>query len=111
MQKTVVVAMISVLLAGCSLPVALTPNSPTISERSAKSPDDYSACVMGRWQQQQHAQVDRKVISRGYELSVSGSMTASDYLEVHRQGEGSLISFYEGAPWHTSVKRAVYECL
>nr|WP_319528227.1 hypothetical protein [Pseudomonas laurentiana] len=110
MHKTVLAAMISVLLAGCSLPVALTPNSPTISERSAKSPDDYSDCVMSHWQKQ-HAQVDRKVISRGYEVRVSGSMTASDYLEVHRQGEGSLISFYEGAPWHRSAKRAVYECL
>jgi uncharacterized lipoprotein YajG len=113
MQKIIAIGMSSVLLAGCSLPSALSPNAPTARETSAKTPEQYASCVHTKWKA---ADPKSQVVktSNGFRLTVSSSLTADDVLEVSKSKTGSNVFFYEGSPLHiakSAIKNAVRECL
>lgn len=113
MHKIIAIGMSSVLLAGCSLPSALSPSAPTESETSEKTPEEYASCVHAKWKV---ADPKTQVLktSNGFRLTISSSLKANDVLEVSKNKTGSKVFFYEGSPLHiakSAIKNAVRECL
>ncbi|AZD03189.1 hypothetical protein [Pseudomonas chlororaphis] len=100
------------LLAGCSLPTALAPGKPNVSELTGKTPKDYAQCVLPAWQRETPRSTQSD-ISNGYRITAPGSLASDEVVEVVKSKNGSLVSLYQGTPWAKSavLKKAVHDCL
>lgn len=74
-----------------ALAACATPGNPTGSKETAKTPEEYAACVLPRWQAIA-PQTTQKSISKGYRI-IAPSAVAS-YVEYK---EGSRATFYKGS--------------
>ncbi|AKA23841.1 hypothetical protein PCL1606_23880 [Pseudomonas chlororaphis] len=100
------------LLAGCSLPTALAPGKPNVSEITSKTPKDYAQCVLPAWQRET-SRTTQTDISNGYRITAPGSLASDEIVEVVKSKNGSLVSLYQGTPWAKSgsLKKVVQDCL
>ncbi|MGK8290245.1 MULTISPECIES: hypothetical protein [Pseudomonas] len=78
-------------LAGCA-----NPGKPTASKLTKKSPSDYAACVLPKWQALS-PQTTQKSISHGYRLTAPSAVTSDVVLEVVEYHDGSRATFYKGS--------------
>ncbi|WP_054912359.1 hypothetical protein [Pseudomonas sp. NBRC 111127] len=93
-------------LAGCA-----TPGKPTASKLSSKTPQEYAACVLPKWQAVA-PQATQKSIAHGYRLTASSAVASDDVLEVIDSGEGSRATFYKGSFLSgDKLRQAAKECL
>ncbi|WP_243430495.1 hypothetical protein [Pseudomonas sp. 51_B] len=101
-----VLSAITAGLAACA-----NPGKPTASKLTAKSPQDYAACVLPKWQAVS-AQTTQKSISHGYRLTAPSAVASDEVLEVVESREGSRATFYKGSFLSTDKLRlAARECL
>lgn len=105
-------ALMMAALAGCSLPTALVPGQPNVSELTSKAPKEYASCVLPVWQGQT-ARTTQVEISNGYRITAPGSLASDEVLDVVKSKNGSRVSLYQGTPWAKSevLKKSVHDCL
>lgn len=105
-------AVVSALLAGCSLPASMVPGEPNVSKYSAKVPKDVAACVLPAWQKEISATTQTS-ISNGYRITAPSIITADEILDIVKYKDGSRISLYQGPPWAKSgaLRKSVRDCL
>ena len=101
-----VLALASSLLAAC----ASTPNQPTETLHTSKSPEAYTDCVMPKLQGP--TQVPTLTQSqRHYKIVVASALTADNILEAYKAPTGGKIFLYERGLLANSFKHAAQECL
>jgi len=99
-------AALVVSLAGCA-----NPGKPTASKLTHKSPQDYAACVLPKWQALAPL-TTQKSISHGYRLTAPSAVTSDEILEVVENREGSRATFYKGSFLSgDKLRQAARECL
>ena len=92
-------------------PRCATPGKPTASKLSSKTPQEYAACVLPKWQAVA-PQATQKSIAHGYRLTASSAVASDDVLEVIDSGEGSRATFYKGSFLSgDKLRQAAKECL
>jgi hypothetical protein len=88
-----------------SLAACANPGKPTASKLTSKSPEDYAACVLPKWQALS-PQTTQKSINHGYRLTAPSAVTSDEVLE------GSRATFYKGSFLSSDKLRlAARECL
>jgi len=93
-------------LAGCA-----TPGKPTASKLTHKSPQQYAACVLPKWQALA-PQATQKSIAHGYRLTAPSAVASDDVLDVVDSREGSRATFYKGSFLSgDKLRQAARECL
>jgi len=101
----------TLLLAGC----ASTPNDPTLTLQTNKTPEEYAHCVVPKLQQD--AQVPTvSQTQRSYRIVVSSKIAADNVLEAYKAPTGGKVFLYErkllaSAFVPSSFERAAQECL
>ncbi|MFJ4067834.1 hypothetical protein ACIPW4_21395 [Pseudomonas sp. NPDC089996] len=99
-------AALAASLAGCA-----NPGKPTASKLTAKSPADYAACVLPKWQALS-PQTTQKSINHGYRLTAPSAVTSDEVLEVVEYRDGSRATFYKGSFLSSDkLRMAARECL
>ncbi|HDS1683185.1 TPA: hypothetical protein QEM39_004800 [Pseudomonas putida] len=94
-----------------SLTACANPGKPTASKLTAKSPQDYAACVLPKWQALA-PQTTQKSINHGYRLTAPSAVTSDEVLEVVDYHDGSRATFYKGSFLSSDKLRlAARECL
>lgn len=94
-----------------SLAACANPGKPTASKLTAKSPEDYAACVLPKWQALS-PQTTQKSINHGYRLTAPSAVTSDEVLEVVEYHEGSRATFYKGSFLSSDkLRMAAKECL
>ncbi|BBH46213.1 hypothetical protein KU43P_26900 [Pseudomonas sp. KU43P] len=83
--------MLAISLVGCA-----NPGKPTASKLTAKSPSEYAACVLPKWQAVTPA-TTQKSIAHGYRFTAPSAVTSDEVLEVVEYREGSRATFYKGS--------------
>ncbi|WP_313713164.1 hypothetical protein [Pseudomonas sp.] len=108
-MPTVRILLCSVLAA--TLAACANPSKPTASKLTAKSPEDYAACVLPKWQALS-PQTTQKSINHGYRLTAPSAVTSDEVLEVVEYHEGSRATFYKGSFLSSDkLRMAAKECL
>ncbi|MGO3987356.1 hypothetical protein ABI582_23640 [Pseudomonas sp. SAS7] len=93
-------------LVGCA-----TPGKPTASKLTKKTPQQYAACVLPKWQVLA-PQATQKSIAHGYRLTASSAVASDDVLDVVDAREGSRATFYKGSFLSgDKLRQAAKECL
>ncbi|WP_336334273.1 hypothetical protein [Pseudomonas putida] len=93
-------------LAGCA-----TPGKPTASKLTHKSPQQYAACVLPKWQALA-PQATQKSIAHGYRLTAPSAVASDDVLDVVDSREGSRATFYKGSFLSgDKLREAARQCL
>ena len=93
-------------LVGCA-----TPGKPTASNLTKKSPQQYSACVLPKWQALAPL-ANQKSIAHGYRLTAPSAVASDDVLEVVESRDGSRATFYKGSFLSgDKLRQAARECL
>nr|WP_201215398.1 hypothetical protein [Pseudomonas sp. S32] len=93
-------------LAGCA-----TPGKPTASKLTGKSPQQYAACVMPKWQALT-PNATQKSIPHGVRMTAPSAVATDDVLEVIESGDGSRATFYKGSFLSgDKLRQAARECL
>ncbi|OUM34789.1 hypothetical protein B8W72_10025 [Pseudomonas putida] len=93
-------------LVGCA-----TPGNPTASKLTSKSPQQYAACVLPKWQAVA-PQATQKSIAHGYRLTAPSAVASDDVLDVVDAREGSRATFYKGSFLSgDTLRQAAKECL
>ncbi|MFF7065195.1 hypothetical protein [Pseudomonas sp. NPDC008258] len=99
-------ALLAANLAGCA-----TPGNPTASKLTKKSPQQYAACVLPKWQALA-PQATQKSIAHGYRLTAPSAVASDDVLDVVDSREGSRATFYKGSFLSgDKLRQAARECL
>ncbi|QXI50305.1 hypothetical protein HU763_011835 [Pseudomonas anuradhapurensis] len=108
-MSTFRIFLVSVLatgLVGCA-----TPGKPTASKLTHKSPQQYAACVLPRWQALA-PQATQKSIAHGYRLTAPSAVASDDVLDVVDYRQGSRATFYKGSFLSgDKLRQAAKECL
>lgn len=89
--RILVASMLVASLAGCA-----TPGKPTASKLTAKSPQQFAACVLPKWQALA-PQATQKSIAHGYRLTAPSAVATDDVLDVVEYHDGSRATFYKGS--------------
>ncbi|MBH3426191.1 hypothetical protein [Pseudomonas alkylphenolica] len=79
-----------------NLAACASPGNPTGSKETAKTPEEYAACVLPRWQAIA-PQTTQKSISKGYRIIAPSAVASDEVLEVVEYKEGSRATFYKGS--------------
>ncbi|WP_433741082.1 hypothetical protein [Pseudomonas putida] len=101
----------SVLLTGCSF----SPNDPTSTLQTHKSPEQYVDCVEPKLKDDKiNPAVSEN--NRGYRIVVSSKIAVDDVLEAYETDNGAKVYLYDRrlatSTLHTSrLERAALECL
>lgn len=101
----------SLLLSGC----ASTPNDPTMTLQTNKSPADYTQCVLPKLKGDSlNATVSET--QRSYRIVVSSKVAANDVLEAYKASTGGKVFLYErtllaSTFGPSSLERAAQACL
>jgi hypothetical protein len=103
-------AFAALLLTGCA-----TPNNPTMTLQTSKSPEDYTHCVVPKLQHDALAPTVSQT-QRSYRIVVPSKVAADDVLETYKAGDGGKVFLYErkllaSTFVPSSVERAAQECL
>ncbi|WP_322616698.1 hypothetical protein [Pseudomonas sp. BIC9C] len=98
------------LLAGCA-----TPNDPTLTLQTAKSPEEYTHCVVPKLQHDALAPTVSQT-QRSYRIVVSSKVAADNVLETYKASNGGKVFLYErkllaSAFVPSTFERAAQECL
>ncbi|WP_205300465.1 hypothetical protein [Pantoea sp. Ap-967] len=94
-----------------SLAACANPGKPTASKETAKSPSEYAACVLPKWQAIA-PQTTQKSIAHGYRLTAPSAVTSDVVLEVVEFHKGSRATFYRGSFLSgDTLRMAARECL
>lgn len=106
-----VVILASWLLAGC----AASPNSPTSSLQTDKSPEQYVDCLVPKLKDNAMSPVVSGS-DRSYRVVVSSKIAVDTVLETHRAQDGGKVYLYErqllaSTFRPSSIERAAQECL
>ncbi|EJM56495.1 hypothetical protein [Pseudomonas sp. GM48] len=104
-------AFASLLLAGC----AGTPNDPTLTLQTSKSPEEYTHCVVPKLQ---HEALNPTVsqTQRSYRIVVPSKVAADNVMETYKASNGGKVFLYErkllaSTFVPSSFERAAQECL
>ncbi|WP_085273401.1 MULTISPECIES: hypothetical protein [unclassified Pseudomonas] len=101
-----VCTLLTASLAGCA-----TPGNPTASKLTSKTPAQYAACVMPKWQALAPL-ANQKSIAHGYRLTAPSAVASDDVLEVVESRDGSRATFYKGSFLSgDKLRHAARECL
>ena len=93
-------------LAGCA-----SPGKPTASKLTKKTPQQYAACVLPKWQVLA-PQATQKSIAHGYRLTAPSAVASDDVLDVVDAHEGSRATFYKGSFLSgDKLRQAAKQCL
>ncbi|MFJ4384745.1 hypothetical protein ACIP02_10390 [Pseudomonas sp. NPDC089408] len=104
--RILIVSALVTSLAGCA-----TPGNPTASKLTQKTPQEYAACVLPKWQAVA-PQATQKSIAHGYRLTASSAVASDDVLDVVDSREGSRATFYKGSFLSgDKLRQAAKECL
>jgi len=99
-------AALGVSLVGCA-----NPGKPTASKLTHKTPSEYAACLLPKWQAVAPL-TTQKAISHGYRLIAPSAVTSDEVLEVVEYREGSRATFYKGSFLSgDKLRRAARDCL
>lgn len=99
-------AFVAASVAGCA-----TPGKPTASKLTHKTPVQYAACVMPKWQALAPL-ATQKSIAHGYRLTAPSAVASDDVLEVVDARDGSRATFYKGSFLSgDKLRQAARECL
>ncbi|MDZ3992229.1 hypothetical protein [Pseudomonas sp. Teo4] len=94
-----------------TLAACASPSAPTGSKTTKKSPEDYAACVLPKWQAIAPLTV-QKSINNGYRLTVPSALASDEVLEVVKHHDGSLATFYKGGFFAgDKLRQAARDCL
>ncbi len=106
MFRIVLSGAVALSLVGCA-----NPGKPTASKLTVKSPSEYTACVLPKWQALS-PQTTKKSINHGYRITAPSAIASDEVLEVIESKEGSRATFYKGSFLSTNKLRvAARECL
>jgi len=99
------------ILAGC----VSAPNQPTLRLQTAKTPEQYTDCVMPKLQDRA-LQPTLSQSQRHYRIVLSSSVAADNVLEAYKSSAGGKIFLYErrllaSSFTPSSFERAAQECL
>jgi hypothetical protein len=99
------------MLAGC----VSTPNQPSLTLQTAKSPEQYTDCLMPRLQDRDFAPVLSQS-QRHYRIVVSSSVAADNVIEAYKAPTGGKVFLYErrllaSSFTPSSFEQAAQECL
>ncbi|KAB0496321.1 hypothetical protein [Pseudomonas vancouverensis] len=104
-------AFATLLMAGC----ASTPNDPTLTLQTSKTPEQYTHCVVPKLQ---HDQLTPTVsqTQRSYRIVVSSKIAADNVMETYKASNGGKVFLYErkllaSTFVPSSFERAAQECL
>ncbi|MCY1433270.1 hypothetical protein D9M71_492930 [compost metagenome] len=78
-------------IAGCA-----SPGKPTASKTTKKSPEEYAACVLPKWQALAPLS-SQKSIANGYRITAPSAVASDEVLEVVEYQDGSRATFYKGS--------------
>lgn len=107
---TLTLAIASLLLAGCA-----TPNDPTMTLQTSKSPEEYTHCVVPKLQHDALAPTVSQT-QRSYRIVVPSKVAADNVLETYKAANGGKVFLYErkllaSAFVPSTFERAAQECL
>lgn len=100
-----ILAIIGSLLAGCSS----APNEPTLSLETAKSPEQYSACVIPKLHDRDLTPVLSQA-QRHYKIVMSSSVAADNVIEAYKANKGGKVYVYERSLMSSDVGQIAKEC-
>lgn len=92
----------SSLLAAC----ASAPNEPTLTLETAKSPEQFTACVMPRLQGPVLSQTQRH-----YRIVVPSSVAADNVIEAYKANGGGKVFVYERSLLTSGFGQAAKACV
>lgn len=103
-------AFASLLLAGCA-----TPNNPTLTLQTSKSPEEYTHCVVPKLQHDALVPTVSQT-QRSYRIVVPSKVAADNVLETYKASNGGKVFLYErkllaSAFVPSTFERAAQECL
>ena len=103
-------AFASLLLAGCA-----TPNNPTLTLQTSKSPEEYTHCVVPKLQHDALAPTVSQT-QRSYRIVVPSKVSADNVLEAYKAGSGGKVFLYErhllaSNFLPSSFERAAQDCI
>lgn len=93
------------LLAGC----ASAPNEPTLTLDTAKSPQEFTACVLPKLRDQDFNSTLSQT-QRHFRIVASSSVTADNVIEAYKSGQGGKVFVYERELLSSGFGRAAREC-
>ena len=98
-------------LAGC----ASTPNNPSFTLASTKTPADYAHCVFPKWQKEASGTTLAETQGH-YRIVVSSKIAADDILEIYKAPPGSKVFVYQRTPLTSTfgpgaLETAARDCL
>ncbi|AXM94746.1 hypothetical protein ACU5P1_11970 [Pseudomonas plecoglossicida] len=97
---------LAVSLVGCA-----NPGKPTASKVTDKTPSEYVACLLPKWQAVAPL-TTQKSISHGYRLTAPSAVTSDEVLEVVEYRKGSRATFYKGSFLSSDkLRQAARDCL
>ncbi|RJX74097.1 hypothetical protein [Pseudomonas sp. LS-2] len=94
------------LLAGC----ASAPNEPTLTLQTAKSPEQFTACVMPRLQGQAQGPILSQT-QRHYRIVVPSSVAADNVIEAYKASGGGKVFVYERSLLTSGFGAAAKACV
>ncbi|QXI40938.1 hypothetical protein [Pseudomonas xantholysinigenes] len=104
--RTLSCLLVLAALAGCA-----TPGEPTGSKLISKTPEDYAACVLPKWQALAPL-TTQKSISNGYRITAPSAVASDEVLEVVKYRDGSRATFYKGSFLSSdNLRQAARACL
>lgn len=93
-------------LAGC----ASTPNEPTLTLVTQKSPEQFTACVMPKLQDNALSP-SLSQTQRHYRIVVSSSVAADNVIEAYKASNGGKVFVYERSLMSSGFGRAAQDCV
>ena len=94
-----------------SLASCASPGKPTGSQMTNKTPEEYAACVLPKWQELA-PQTTQKSISSGYRIVAPSAVASDEVLDILKSHEGSHAVFYRGSFFRDDkLRHAARECL
>lgn len=93
------------VLAGC----ASAPNEPTLTLHTAKSPEEFTACVVPKLKADSRA-TELSQMQRNYRIVVPSRMAADNVIEAYKTTGGGKVFLYERSLLGGGVGRVVREC-
>lgn len=94
------------LLAGC----ASAPNEPTLTLVTQKSPEQFTACVMPKLQDNALSP-SLSQTQRHYRIVVSSSVAADNVIEAYKASNGGKVFVYERSLLSSGFGRAAKDCV
>jgi hypothetical protein len=109
MRFALSLGVLALLLSGCA-----TPNNPTQTLESSKTPEDYAHCVFPKVQKAKSV-ATLSGSQNHYKIVAGSKVAADDIIEIHKSTQGSKVSLYERAPitspFGTALEKAARACL